>query len=73
VYISFNKTVPPLNVIVSRQSDLMYFIRLCMREICFLIPGYRLLLSFLILFSQVFPGTFPLEPVVNPTTQASIF
>jgi uncharacterized protein (UPF0333 family) len=26
---------------------------------------------FIILLSQVFPGTFPLEPVVNPTTQAS--
>jgi hypothetical protein len=25
------------------------------------------------IFSQVFPGTFPLEPVVNPTTQASRF
>jgi hypothetical protein len=26
-----------------------------------------------LLFSQVFPGTFPFEPVVNPTTQASSF
>jgi hypothetical protein len=33
----------------------------------------ELLLLFLILFSQVFPGTFTLEPVVNPTTQASSF
>jgi hypothetical protein len=32
-----------------------------------------LLLLFLILFSQVFPGTFSLEPVVIPTTQASSF
>jgi hypothetical protein len=27
----------------------------------------------LFLFSQVFPGTFSLEPMVNPTTQASGF
>jgi hypothetical protein len=26
-----------------------------------------------LLFSRVFPGTFPLEPVVHPTTQASSF
>jgi hypothetical protein len=32
-----------------------------------------LLLLFLILLSQVFPGTFPLEPVVNSTTQPSSF
>jgi hypothetical protein len=25
------------------------------------------------MFSQIFPGTFPLEPMVNPTTQASSF
>jgi hypothetical protein len=34
------------------------------------VPRYLL---FLLLFSQVFPGTFPLEPMVNPTTQASSF
>jgi hypothetical protein len=25
------------------------------------------------IFSQVFPGTFPLEPMANPTTQTSSF
>jgi hypothetical protein len=33
--------------------------------------SYTLLLF--LLFSQVFPGTFPLEQKVNPTTQASSF
>jgi hypothetical protein len=32
-----------------------------------------LVLVLFLLFSQVFPGTFPLEPMVNPTTQASRF
>jgi hypothetical protein len=36
-----------------------------------LLPQLLILLFLLILFSQVFPGPFPLEPVVNPTTQAS--
>jgi hypothetical protein len=30
-----------------------------------------LLLLFLV-FSQVFPGTFPLEPMMNPTTQHQV-
>jgi hypothetical protein len=32
-----------------------------------------LLLLFVILFLQVSPGTFPLDPMVNPTTLASSF
>jgi hypothetical protein len=34
---------------------------------------FLLLLLFIPLFSQIFPGTFPLELMVNPTTQASTF
>jgi hypothetical protein len=32
-----------------------------------------MLFLLLLLLLKIFPGTFPLEPVVNPTTQASSF
>jgi hypothetical protein len=32
-----------------------------------------IIISSSLFFSQVFPGTFPLEPEVNSTTQASSF
>jgi hypothetical protein len=59
---------------IEPQSFSLYPANLLLRYPVYIIFIIILLLLFpILLFSQVFPGTFPLKPVVNPTTQASSF